>query len=725
MAIHKLTRRKALGVFGALPLGVRALPAWPDDAKEPCADVSQKIALLFGVLNRFALRGELNIIEEKDFGIANGRATIGINYGDVASISGYFAPPYASSDFVLELRLFGEKVLTQEYVWYPAEVQRRGVLYGVAVSTSTVLAPEGRGGAIEITFVNTSSEPARMPVQLNITGSLDYVTVWDFGRPVTDKKPTTAMAQQRRVTRLNDSGAFSVGTDLPFPHWEDWSSHWESEVRLAPGAKVRFYVSFAMGDRSGSEAAADSILAAGEKVVAGAREKSARDADGLRASLPSLEASETKLVSYYERSLVPLLLNKWTVREFVLNPYYSTGSVRGGCVACYLWDYGCIPEILPLVDAAAVREHIKQFLRIDITKHFLFRPMDGAAAGPWYPVNQEKIILSVYHYVLHTGDVDFLREVVSGKSILEWAVYHATFGDDFSKSAVLLDYGNGNNHLELRRQYRYDNFMPDLNGRRYKSYKLVWELGKLAGVNLDYLNARTEPLKRLLKERLWSARDKWFYFEFANGTRELRYTVQMFKMIGGGVLDKEQEDGLVSHLNEEEFLSAYGLHSISKKDPAYDQVDIDNGGGGNYAAFTPRIAEFLFNAGYTAQAADLLQRTLWWGTRVPYWGDSFVANQVEYRKDTPLQSDISAPAGAQCIIFGLFGVKVLASGDAVIDPKPLKWSAETRLKGLHIRGALIDISVDGSGYEVKVGPRTLRAKIGSAVRVHGGEVSAV
>ena len=65
MAIHKLTRRKALGVFGALPLGVHALPAWPDGAKEPCADLPQKIALLPGGLSRFALRGELNIIERR------------------------------------------------------------------------------------------------------------------------------------------------------------------------------------------------------------------------------------------------------------------------------------------------------------------------------------------------------------------------------------------------------------------------------------------------------------------------------------------------------------------------------------------------------------------------------------------------------------------------------------------------------------------------------------
>ena len=104
--MHRLTRRKALGLFGALPLGMNAAPGPTDDAKEAGADASRRIVLLPGALNRFALRGERNITGENDFGIANGRATIGVNYGDVASISGYFAPPYASSDFVLEMRLF-------------------------------------------------------------------------------------------------------------------------------------------------------------------------------------------------------------------------------------------------------------------------------------------------------------------------------------------------------------------------------------------------------------------------------------------------------------------------------------------------------------------------------------------------------------------------------------------------------------------------------------------
>jgi hypothetical protein len=210
---------------------------------------------------------------------------------------------------------------------------------------------------------------------------------------------------------------------------------------------------------------------------------------------------------------------------------------------------------------------------------------------------------------------------------------------------------------------------------------------------------------------------------YANGMKELRYTNSMFMMIGSKVLDKEEEDGLVSHLNDDEFLSAYGLHSMSKQDPSYDQLDIDHGGGGSYVAFTPRIAEFLYQAGYAAHAEELLRRTLWWGERMPYWGDSLSANQIEYRKDTPLQNSIAAPAGAQCIIFGMFGVNLELDGTLTIDPKLPSWAPEASLKGLKLRGSSIDIAAAGQEFTVRVGKRVLRSKIGAPVRVRAEEVT--
>ena len=70
--------------------------------------------------------GDGNIREEDHFGIINGHITVGVNYRDVAGIGGMYAPPYASTDFSLEMRVDGRPVATAEYSWTPIEVRRKG-----------------------------------------------------------------------------------------------------------------------------------------------------------------------------------------------------------------------------------------------------------------------------------------------------------------------------------------------------------------------------------------------------------------------------------------------------------------------------------------------------------------------------------------------------------------------------------------------------------------------
>ena len=149
----------------------------------------------------------------------------------------------------------------------------------------------------------------------------------------------------------------------------------------------------------------------------------------------------------------------------------------------------------------------------------------------------------------------------------------------------LIDYDNGNHHLELRRDLRYDYVVPDLNGRRYLNYGRVAALARLAGEDASICTTGRARLKKVLRAELWSPSDRWFLLRTDKGQKDLRYTVQMFKLIGSPVLDKDQQEGLPSDLAEQIF-----------------------------------------------------SRILCWGERTPYWGDSFASNYVEYRKDTPLQS---------------------------------------------------------------------------------------
>jgi hypothetical protein len=465
------------------------------------------------------------------------------------------------------------------------------------------------------------------------------------------------------------------------------------------------------------------VIADPAAAVAQSIESHRRAVRELSDRLPRLESSHEALVRFYERSLVHLLMNRWDVPELVLHPYYGTGSVRGGCVCSYLWNFGEPWEILPLYDPRATREHIRQYFKTDITTHFAFNPMTGRAFGPWYMVNQEKIIGLVYYYVKTTGDTGFLDQVTAGRSTLEHVIANAMYGDDPARPVALIDYGPSNSHLELRRGYPYNHVMPDLNGRRYANYRMASELADAAGKPAPCLLLRAEALKELLKRRMWNPATQWFDFYDARGKKDTRYTIQMFKLFGSGVLDAEEEAGLLAHLNPREFLSEYGLHSLSKTDVAYDQVDIDNGGGGSCTSFPPQIAERLYKTGRPAQAEDLLRRILWWGERMPYWGDSLVANQVDYRKDTPLQCTIDGSAGAQCVIFGLFGVDPQIDGRIFIRPQPPAFAPRLALKGLRLRGAVLDISVDGNLVQVTCGQNTIRAKVGQRIAVQSGRLS--
>lgn len=298
-------------------------------------------------------------------------------------------------------------------------------------------------------------------------------------------------------------------------------------------------------------------------------------------------------------------------------------------------------------------------------------------------------------------------------------ILHAMFGDDVAKPIGLIDYGPSGSHLELRRSYGYNHFSPDLNARRYANYLRAATLSDLAEKPAPYLRERAEQLKPLLKQRLWDPHARWFRFEDGQGKSDLRYTVQMFKPVGSGVLDQECEAGLLSHLTENEFLSAYGLHSLSKRDPAYDQLDIDNGGGGICTSFPPQIIERLYQAGQPKLAADILSRLLWWADTMPYWGDSIAANCKDYRRDTPLQCTFDGAAAAQCVIFGVFGVSVRPDGDVVINPNSPAFAPRLTLKGLKIRGRSIDVEIDPGHYEVRSGNQTTRNSIGKAVAVSG------
>jgi hypothetical protein len=679
----------------------------------------------------FAFDGAKNIVQEEHFGIVNGNLAAGIKYRNVLGLAGLWAPPYVSSDFTMDLTLLGERIPTDQYTWHPFHVERTGTVQGLSVSSVTRLIPGTRAGILEITLANPDQKPREVPVVIALNGTLDIAGPadplgrkgWSFATPASTTATTRKAVDGGMVMEQGD-----LAIVLRASHsiaWRETQPFGRGSMTVPANGSAKLHIVFGIGKSKDTQAACKTLAENPEHTMAGAQAAYADRLKEFFTKLPRLESNNVELEKFYYRSLVPLLMNRWDVPEFVLHPYYSTGSVNGGCVGNYLWDFGGNWEIFPLLDPEATKTHIKQFLQIDTTKHFAFDPTTGIAFGPWYPVNQEKIVGLIYYYVKHTGDINFLDEKVLDKTILEHAVANAMYGDDLSKPVSLIDYGPSNSHLELRRGFPYNHVMPDLNGRRYETYLLAAQLMELVGRPQPQLRQRAEELKTELKRQLWNEKARWFEFQNGNGEKELRYTVQMFKLFNSKVLDAEQESGLLSHLNNErEFLTKFGLESMAKIDIAYDPLDYDNGGNGCFTAFPAAVSERLYKAGRPEVAENILQRILWWGDRTPYWGDSFAANEIGYRRDTPLQCTIDSAAAAQCVIFGMFGVRAEFNGDLTINPRPPKFASQIALKSLRLRGYVLDISVDGPEYEVHMGEMHVRTPVGQPTLIRDGKLVA-
>ena len=661
----------------------------------------------------FALAGRDNIMSPHDCGLVNGHVTFNGWLRDVAQVKGFIAPPYASPNFSFVMLFNGTQVEAYDNVWRPEELRRKGRCREWRVESRLAPVAGARAALMEIVVENVGGLPANLNIQSHVFGSAEKLDKWQFGKPEPHRHVPCRFVDG---VALLECGTPDVQLAVVLP---------EGSANLDFDGKPRgwrhvFHVAFAIGRRGEALETARRAVADPEATfAANTRDWKARVAR-LFERFPALETDNAALERVYVRSLLHLLLNEWNVPEFALHPYYATGGINGGCVGNYLWNYGEIYKLWPMLSLDVAKAHLRKFLSLDLERCYAFDPCSDAAFGPYYPVNQEKVLLCAYAYVLESGDASFLRERLGEGTVLDRLEAAALAHDDLSKPAVLVDYGNGNHHLELRKRWRYDGILPDMNLRRIVCFHLADALCRFAGVapKADYL-ARADALKDLVRRELYDEKAGWYRVVQPDGTRELRWTIQMFKALGWGdwAIGSAEEAALVRHLmDEREFLGPYGLHSLAKDDPAYDENDVDNGGPGACVSFAPAVVDRLYRSGRVREAETIFKRLWWLGDCLPYWGDSHYADRKDYRRDTPLMNDIQGAALAQTVIFGVFGIEIQDDLSICIAPRLPKGTGRMALRDVRLAGHVFDIEVsETSGVAVTCCGRTQKVANGGSV----------
>ena len=666
----------------------------------------------------FAFDGKNNILEEKDLGICADIASVLTPENSVTALNCFQGCPYTNTSFNINVILNGERVKTASWKWLPSAMLRKGETSDFSVETLTVIVPRQRSLVMKVTVVNRLNSELSMPLSIMYRGRTRLEQDWQFSipKPSPDNRENYS-ATDRILSSVADGASYRLTCSLDGMSLFKRAYLWENEITLGALESFTFYISAHMGEESKSLSEAENALDKYESLIEDSflyfQEESAR----IEENLPHFSSSDPALTSFYYRSLVSYILCRWENPDLCTSPYYSTGSVTGGCMCSYLWDYCGGLMMHPIYDPEGNKNNIKAYLKNDLTTSYALNPVTSGAVGPWYQINQEKVILMVYHHIRATGDIAFLSEKVEGKTILEWMIFHAYVCDDTSKDVELFDYGvGGNSHLELHNRGNgpYNGIMPDLNARRYMNYMRVYELTLLAGTPDEKLPLRAKALAEKLKA-LWNDSLGWYDFIDANGNRGVRYTVQMFKFLNSAVIGDKERNALISHLNDREFLSKFGLHSMSKLDDQYDQDDIDNGGGGVCSHFATEICSQLFELGKDELACDILKRLYWWGERMPYMGDSCAANMIANREDTPLQGNIHAISGAQTILFYIFGITPDFNGRVTVSPARVRPTENMTVENVRLCGKNFSVSITADSFTVRYGEKEITEKIGNSI----------
>lgn len=666
--------------------------------------------------NIFYFNDERNILQTNRLGICADISSVVTPDESVSSMNNFQGCPITNTAFKSEVWIDGERIRAKEWHWVPNGIIRKGRCGIWEAETLTMVAAGKRAIVQKLSFTNNSDKTLTVPLQVQFQGHVRYEPDdWTFCQP----KPGNIREVTYKTTPntiLAESGdcAYVITSSIEMKLFE-LARLWETEITIEAGETLEFFLSFHIGKTEKAVQDAKAFLGNYESVIENGFAWLERRTHEVLDNIPKFKSDNKELDDLYYRSLVCYILCRWDCEELFIPSFYSTGSVIGSCMTSYLWDYCGGLMLHPLVDPGVNKDNIKAYLNIDLTKHYSLKPVTGAPDGPWYQVNQEKIILMVYYHILHTGEIDLLFEEVNGKTVLDWMIYQAYVCDDITKPVELYDYGvGGKEHLELRRGIPYCGVMPDLNARRYMNYKRVYELTCLAGRPEERLMERAAQLKEKMKE-LWDDEKQWYAFLW-EGKRDFRYTIQMFKFLNSPVLDEKEREGLISHINDEEFLSKFGMHSMAKHDISYDQDDIDNGGGGSCQHFVTEVCSQLYEIGKSELATDIVKRILWWN-RVPYLGDSCAANMQFNREDTPLQGDVHAMNCAQMMAFWMLGIRVHFDGTIDISPAKHRPASKIDADDFKIRGKVFSVHTNDDTFTVLYDGKELSAQIGDTITI--------
>ena len=576
----------------------------------------------------------------------------------------------------------GESCLTSEpvVVWEPGTgiVSRSGKDVSWVVRQVALYEPQGFVLSIEIQ--NSSATSRQFVLTSTQRPSVTRPQNWNWDPTFRRDSPALAATEGSFIVHDNAAGAVALALAGATATADGESSTLTRRFEIAANAVEHLHLAIVVAEnRATAFASARRVMEAPERAASESRARMDHNLEEWFERVPVLIHPDPRVVRFYRRAAAQLLWARWRLgKSLALDPWYSTSGRDSGALNAYAWDLQYAAQAVALLDPDAMRALLVALPAAPLTQHFSIEPLKGAGLGPFYAYNSYAYTAAVDEYLRRTGDWSLLSARSGGKTVLEWLVELAQWGerDRDTDGNGLLDCGKDKNILELKKTGTgpgYINEVPSPNGERAWVYDTV--AGYLQQVSLvasteliSRFRERAETVRRALNGILWMDEAGWYGSRQRDGSIVPVYSIQVFDLLRfPGLVPRDRAQRIVSHLNKDEFLGPWGVRSMSIKDRLFDYNDHDWAGPMSYAGDGPQLVADLYGAGFDREASDALERILWWPEHMAVYpqgiaNDDYslrypVARKFGGRISAGRSNVIAGATGIEAILRGLFGVQ--------------------------------------------------------------------
>ncbi len=658
---------------------------------------------------------------------------------DMTAVRSVAYPPFAQgemsadgsagrSDLTGVLFIDGEYVASRkeaiEFVWRPDRIERRTLLNGLRLSSTTIVPTDRMAVAVRLRVENTGGARRDVEVKFLIQGGVTRsVKPWGWICPgELDNQVTVRREDSAIVFEARHSTAASVQAAWPAPSAITPNSF---VFRLSLGAREAKDVVFSVAIGERAEQVLPAALAIARNFEAEARRATEESNSVLAAAftpqnryfsgyLPTLVTSDPGITQLYHSALATLLAHRRTTSSSVYGTTYVTLAPRYWGTSTFLWDISLGSIMLALLDPAVLRRMVETWMTVDIHKHFGTDFLTGEGVGPWYSVNDFAMCRMARDYVRWSGDRGWLDKNVGGMRVIDRLVSYATHWQELDTNHHgLADYGGVANLLEAVSSYVHE--VAGLNAANVYCLRFVAEL-----LDMRAEQGRAAALRQQASMLVRSVLDLYvpgagtWNCRLPDGRRQVvRHCYDFGTVLSTipGDLSPEQKREMVSFFRRE-LQTPTWMRALSTHDSdVIFSIRPDHQWTGAYAAWPAISLNALYHAGEDRMAYEWMRGLARTAMQGPIAQAHFSETAVDpeagggARKapsDVPWINDWACVGGSaffEPILEGLFGVRATLDGNLSASPRFAGFDPAAELRGLRYQGK--DYRVTARGVESK------------------------